>query len=233
MTMENDIVLRCEKLQFGHERPLCAPLDWEVHAGEIWAVAGSNGCGKTTLLRTLLGFLRPLSGTLERTKSCSYLAQSAESLVAPARVEDVVYLGAETGLSGLIPFYRRRFAKTVERLLDSFELRSLRNRSIHETSPGERQRTLLAQSIVRSPELVCLDEATSAMDPQHTRDSFAYLVEYARQSRCAVVAISHSLYAQIDQFTHLLAFTDGRCMAGKRDEVLAQCPSLGRPQKEA
>ena len=136
------------------------------------------------------------------------------------RVEDVVALGAESGMSGFIPFYRRRFDKAVQELMTTFELEHLKTRSFHEISPGERQRTLLAQAMVRHPELVCLDEATSAMDPQHTHDSFGYLVAYARENACAIVAISHSLYAQLDQVTHLLVFSEGKCFCGKRDEIL-------------
>ncbi|MBQ1265662.1 MAG: ATP-binding cassette domain-containing protein [Proteobacteria bacterium] len=222
----SDVVLSTVNLEFGHDTPLCEPLNWQVHSGEIWAIAGTNGCGKTTLLRTILGFLPPQGGHITMTSSISYIAQTTEMRAVPMRVEDIIYMGAETRLSGLIPFYRRRFIKKVDALIHTFELDHLRKRSFHEISPGERQRTLLAQSIVRSPELICLDEATSAMDPQHTHDSFEYLVKQAKEQNCAIIAISHSLYAQLDQVTHLLVFSEGKCFSGKREDMMKQHKAL-------
>lgn len=207
-------VLKCKDLLFGYGDPLCIPLTWEVQPGEIWAVAGSNGCGKTTLMRTILKFLKPLGGSVEVNGSCAYIAQTPELDIMPARVRDIVGFGLETGMSGFKPFHVFRQRKKIDEMLEAFDLMPLKNRSIHEISPGERQRAMMAGAIVRRPTLLFLDESTSAMDPVHTHDSFETLVKLAKENDGAVVAISHSLHAQLDLVTHLLVLRDGQYEAG-------------------
>ncbi len=203
-------VLSCKKLEFGRDRALTPPLDWEVNSGEFWAVVGPNGCGKSTLIDTILGILPAFDGTYERTRSCSHVAQIPdETNTAPARVVDVVSIGLERGLSWLIPFHRHKYAAQIDIMLDTFELTSLKQRQFSELSPGERQRVLLAQALVGSPELIVLDEAASAMDPVHAKTTMAQLARIASQNNIAVIAITHHLDTQIDAVSHILRFTPG------------------------
>ena len=198
----------CRSLTFGRHRALMPPLDWTVKPGECWAVTGENGCGKTTLIKTILGFLKPISGSFEAVSPRAYVAQVSEAAsTAPARIRDIVAQGLESGLSGLMPFYAWRRRKTIDDALKDFDLTDIQKRDISRVSVGQKQRALLARAFVRRPAVVFLDEATSAMDPTHAKSVFAHLAELCKSSNCAVIAVSHSLATHIESMTHELRFT--------------------------
>ncbi len=214
-------ILETERLSFGREKPLTAPLSWQVEPGEIWAIIGENGCGKSTLLKTLLGFLPPLGGSCHLTPNRAYFAQLGDAAnIAPATVSDVVALGLESGSSVWRPFYYRRHRAQIEEVLKAFNLTELQNRSFHEISPGERQRALLAQALVRFPQLLLLDEATAAMDKRHAALILELLAKYSREHELAVVAVSHHLEQKPAAFTHILAFHEGTFYQGTKEAVL-------------
>ncbi len=215
--------VECKDLQFGYVQALKPALNWTVKPKEFWAIIGENGCGKTTLFKTLLGQLRPFSGSIHVAPRCSYIAQTGEhAATMPARVCDVVSIGVEEGFSSLKPFYRFKYKKDIANAIRAFELESMQKRQFSDLSQGEKQRVQLAQAIVRSPSLILLDEATSAMDPVHARESFRLLNEQMNEQNMSVVAISHSMTFHHDYITHVLAFIEDGFLMGTRDEVLSK-----------
>lgn len=207
----SEACLTCKALTFGYGEPLSEPLDWEVKPGEFWAVAGPNGCGKTTLFKTLLGFLKPVDGRVVCTDSCAYVAQLSDELfAAPARVCDVVCIGLDRRQTWFKPFYRRGQRSALSEVLSSFELEDLKNRQVGEISPGERQRVLMAQALISRPKLVFLDEAASAMDPKHAVMAYQKMAEAVENTQASVIAITHHLDVLEDLATHILRFDQGK-----------------------
>ena len=193
--MSDPALLNATALRVGYGgRPLLPPLDFEIQAGETWALVGRNGSGKTTLLRTILGLLPPVSGSVERRPGLrvSYVPQRGDDdLSVPQRVLDAVRAGAERGWSFLRWGTSAATSRAVREALESTQTAELRRAPLDELSVGQRQRVLVARALASSPALLVLDEPTSALDAE-TEASFLALLERLRADRgLALVVVSH------------------------------------------
>ncbi len=180
-------------------------ISFSVAAGDYLGIVGPNGCGKSTLVRALLGLAPPSQGrvTLFGTEQpafrqwerIGYLPQRLRFLNPqfPATVEEVAALG----LLGAKRFPKRLSADDHRRIgaaLERMGIVHLRRRLIGELSGGQQQRALLARALVSDPELLILDEPTTALDPE-TRDGFyALLRELNRERGTAIVLITHDTW---------------------------------------
>lgn len=203
------LLLACRSLVIGHAgRAIAPPVELEIRAGELWVVAGKNGSGKTTWVRTLLGLLSPVSGAVEPRnpppRRCFLSQRHAFEAGYPLISRDVVAMGLERG-----GVFSSRSAGGTERVARSLELcdaADLAERSFHELSEGQKQRVLLARVHVSEPELAVLDEPTSAMDADSERSAWRRLKEVQTHSRAAFVVVTHSLALAAEYADRALVF---------------------------
>jgi len=215
-------------VQIGHRgTPILPPISLEIRPGEVWAFVGRNGSGKTTLMRTALGLLPPIGGTLERDPSATfaYVPQRASlDPSVPMRVLDYVRGGADVGLSFLDPLHGWRRRQEVRRALERTNTLALARRRLVELSEGQKQRVLIARALVTGPTLVVLDEPTSAMDPVNEAAVFDLLLGLRDEGDVAIVVASHTMSFVPRYATHC-AFLDREpeplVRVGAADEVLA------------
>lgn len=195
-------------------------VTFEVAAGDYVGVVGPNGSGKSTLIRCILGLARPDSGTVtlfgtERSRfdawqRIGYLPQGLQHFNPhfPATVAEVVALGLLAGR----PFPRRvggGDAGAVERVLELMGIGAIRARLVGELSGGLRQRVLLARALVNEPELLVLDEPTTALDPE-TRESFYEIIQELNRSRgTTVILVTHDS-GSIGRYASRLLYLDKR-----------------------
>lgn len=220
-------LLSLRQLRVGyHGRAILPPVDLEVRAKEMWALLGRNGAGKTTLLRTLLGLLPPVEGRLERRPGLriGYVPQRSEmDLSVPARVIDIVRTGRDRSWSFLSPFSRQADREATERALEDARVSELSRTPFADLSEGQKQRVLLARALVTSPELLVLDEPTSAMDQKNEEAVFALLESLRDERGLALLVVTHDLEWACRAPSHA-AFVDkdeGTALIGERAEVLA------------
>lgn len=190
-------LLTCTALGVGYRgRPILPPIDLRIARGEIWAVIGRNGSGKTSFMRTVLGLLPPISGELHRANanlSFAYLAQrqSFDELY-PLLVRDIVGMGLERGDTWRRP--RHAEARThIAKALARCDATDLAERPFRQLSEGQKQRVLFARVAVGEPDLALLDEPTSAMDLVAERGAFELIARLSRELGMAVVIVSHYL----------------------------------------
>jgi len=169
-----EALLRCEEVSFHYDDLLALDrVSFTVDRGEKVALLGSNGCGKSTLLRVLAILYKPSSGAIylegEKIKKSDrrirqkigILFQNPDSMIFnPTVFDEIAFSLKEFG-----------FDEVEERVLDiakRFEIEHLLEKSPLKLSGGEKQKVMLAAILVYEPEVLLLDEPTSAMDPKTT-----------------------------------------------------------------
>lgn len=178
--------------------PVLRGLDLEVASG-VTAVLGSSGCGKTTLLRAVAGFVTPEAGTI--SVAGAEVVGAGRSI--PARRRGIGYVPQEGALFphlsvgrnvafGLPRAQRRGSATVVAEALAMVELdAAMAERYPHELSGGQQQRVALARALAPRPSLVLLDEPFSSLDAGLREETGRAVVRALRAAEAAAVLVTH------------------------------------------
>jgi iron complex transport system ATP-binding protein len=203
-------------------------VSWEIHAGEHWVVLGPNGAGKTTLLRIAALYLHPTTGTVDvlgqrlgRTDVRTLrerIAFSSPALAArlePSMTATEVVMTAR--YAALAPWWHRYTDADRARagsLLERFHCASVAEHKFPTLSAGERQRVLLARTLMNEPDIVLFDEPTAGLDLGGREELVADLTAWARDpDRPPLVLVTHHLEEIPPGFTHALVLAHGRVAA--------------------
>jgi iron complex transport system ATP-binding protein len=205
-------------------RTLVADVSFALERGELLAVLGRNGVGKSTLLATALGDFEPIAGTValqgrppaslparERARLAAVLPES-EALPYDFPVRHVVELGRYAHL-GLFAAPRDADRAAVERAVATAGIGALLDRGINELSAGERQRVLLARVLAQEPELVLLDEPTAHLDPGRQIDVMAMLRRLVDERKIGALAVLHDPNLASRFADRVLLLGEGRVLA--------------------
>ena len=193
-------VIQLHNVSFAYDgQEVLQNVNLELDRGAFLAIVGPNGGGKTTLIKLLLGLLRPNRGRVvvlgqdpaEVTPNVGYVPQHSEFEASfPITVRDVVLLGLARSKR------RRRSSRPGQddpavSALASVEMSDHADRRFDTLSGGQRQRVLVARAMVSSPELLLFDEPTANIDPQGKICLFDILAKLSRS--ITVVLVSHDL----------------------------------------
>ena len=157
-----------------HNEIILDNISLEIKKGDYVALIGPNGGGKTTLIKLILGLLKPTSGDIIlKTNKIGYVPQYTNfSLDVPIRVIDVVLQGI---LSKFKFFYNKEDKKIALEKLALVGMENFSNKKISDLSGGQRQRVLIARALVSEPEILILDEPTSAIDIKGQKEIYKIL----------------------------------------------------------
>jgi zinc transport system ATP-binding protein len=221
-------LVRAEALVVGRSgRALLPPIDFAIGAGEVIAVVGRNGAGKTTFALTLLGLVPPLSGRVVRGRPglrMAYVPQvSGLDDALPIRAREWVAFGMLRGHAFLGPWLRARERAIVDAALEAAGAAALANVPLRDLSEGQKQRVVLARLMASDPELAVLDEPTAAMDAPAQQLAFAELTGLAAERGAAIVVVTHALSTASLHADRILVLDRerGAVVAGTRAEVTA------------
>lgn len=219
-------------------RAILDTVTWTVGASERWVVLGRNGCGKSTLMKIASLYLHPSSGevdvlgeTLGRTDVRSLrkrigVASSgmADQLRSDLIAADVVMTAKNAALETWWHTYDDADRQRARDCLERMEIGRLADRSFATLSSGEKQRVLLARTLMPEPGLLILDEPTAGLDLAGREDLVRTLgVLAVGVDTPATVLVTHHVEEIPEGFTHVLMLRDGRVLsAGTLDDVLTE-----------
>lgn len=209
-------------------------LNFKVERGSRWAVLGRNGCGKTTLLKTLAGLYAQDSGTI--TLGGEILdtiprAQLARSLGILFQEQDTLFPGTvlEAALIGRHPYLGPWRWETEDDIaqarsaLAQVGLAGKESRTLSTLSGGERQRLAIATLLTQAPELYLLDEPSTHLDLYHQIHILRILRELSRGGDKALIMVLHDINLAARFCDHaLLLFGSDALVHGPIDEVLTE-----------
>jgi ABC-type Mn2+/Zn2+ transport system ATPase subunit len=222
-TEDHEVIVKTTDLRLGYgQRVVLAQVNVEIRAGEFWFFLGPNGEGKTTLLRAMLGMIRPQAGQLwvhsglGHRERIGFVPQRCDiNPTLPTTVREFVLLG-------LVGIHTDRNDETLrlEWALDKVGLSGLGGKDYWSLSGGQRQRALVARALVRRPSVLILDEPTNGLDLAAEDTVLRFLAELHRQDRQTVLFVTHNLAIAARYATHIALFHAGEVEAGPRQEVL-------------
>jgi len=224
-------MIEAANLQFGYgQRVVFSDLSFSVNAGDMVALLGANGTGKTTLLNVVAGLRRAQKGRLAlngrdltiwtRQELSRYVALVPQLLELPFafRVKEIVaqgrvpYTGPFGGLS-------KHDHDVIERAMEATDVSVLKDRVFSELSGGERQRVKLAIGLAQEPKLMLLDEPTQHLDIGRQIELVA-LLRRLNEGGITIIAAIHDLHVARENFSRAMLLTNGSCLCGPTAELL-------------
>ncbi len=197
-------------------------VDLQIRPGEFWCFLGPNGEGKTTLIKALLGALRPRIGRIDarpdvfKRQRVSYVPQRLELNDAlPTTVTEFVC----AGLVG-VPTSSQTRTNRLAKVLELVGLTQLKDRSFWAMSGGQQQRALLARALIRDPGLLVVDEPTAGLDLRAAQAVLDVLTDLHTRYQLTVVFVTHDLQIAADRATHAALFRSGRVAAGPVQDTM-------------
>ncbi len=218
-------LLTCKNLSLGYDaKEILHGLSFSIDSGDYLCIVGENGSGKSTLIRTILGLLPPVHGTVLagdglKQNEIGYLPQ--QTVVQrdfPAYVKEIVLSGCQ-GRCGLRPFYSKTEKKLAAQAMDKMGIPHLANRCYRELSGGQQQRVLLCRAFCATQKMLLLDEPVSGLDPKVTEEMYRLIGELNSRDGIAVVMVTHDIVAAVTYASHILHI-GGEVFFGTKQEYL-------------
>jgi iron complex transport system ATP-binding protein len=214
------------------DKSILLDLSFSVSGGEFFVIIGPNGAGKTSLLKVLAGLQKPDQGSvIVKGKNISqYRRRNLSQIMAivpqqievgfPFTVADTVVMGRSPhlgilGMEGENDFY------IAGEAMKFTEVAHLADRKLYQLSGGELQRVIIARAICQQPEIILLDEPTTALDPAHQLKIMDLMEKFRREQGTTVIMVSHDLNLASMYGDRLLLLKEGRVIkTGEPAEVL-------------
>ena len=234
--LEKHIILTSENLKIGYQQKkrqtvVADNINLAIQKGTFVALIGKNGIGKSTLLRTLTGVQKQLTGSVNLNEKDLNSYSNKElatklSLVLTERLPE-----SQLTVFELIALGRQPYTNWIDSLSDvdlqkinlainQTEIDHLKDKRFHELSDGQLQRVLIARALAQDTEMIILDEPTAHLDLHHTIKIFNLLKKLVNQTQKTIVISTHQINLALDLADELIVMTNDTISSGKTQDLI-------------
>lgn len=219
-------MIKFENVSFGYEKeiPVIKNLSFSINDGDTIGLIGANGAGKSTIMKLLLGLLQHKGHIIvdslevekknypEIRKKLGYVLQDSDNqMFMPTVYEDMMFAPMNYG------FTRDEAEKRVDETLKKLGLMELKHRHNHKISGGEKRMAAIATILAMDPEVILMDEPSTALDPMNRRT----LINTIKQLPQTKIIASHDLDMILETCNRVILLNHGEIVAdGKTKELL-------------
>jgi len=211
-------------------REVLHDVAFSLRAGELTGLIGSNGAGKTTIFRVILGLQAPTAGKVllsghprpRRNRLIGYVPQSIDlDRDVPLRARDLVALGLDGDRFG-VPLPSRARRQSVDDMLEAVDAKSFADARVGNLSGGELQRILIAHALISHPRLLLLDEPLANLDIRSEQEVVTLVSRIAKEQRVAVLISAHEMNPLLPVMDRVVYVAAGRAASGSTEEVVRE-----------
>ncbi|GAA0588968.1 metal ABC transporter ATP-binding protein [Virgibacillus siamensis] len=223
-------IVSMENITYAYEnKTVLNQINFEIPTGAFMGLVGPNGGGKTTLIKLILGLLKPDQGTirlfggpLEKLKARSkigFVSQKANSFNKgfPATVFEVVSMGL-TAKVGYFSFLKPKHKEQILHAIDQVGMREYAYENIGTLSGGQQQRIFIARSLVSEPELLILDEPTVGVDYENVKRFYELLHRLNDENNITLLLVTHDTGTMTEHATDIVCLNKTLHFHGKPEE---------------
>lgn len=190
-------LIKLANVSLGYNKPILKGINMEIESGDFICIVGPNGSGKSTLIKSILGLIKPLKGkiTFENIAPnfIGYMPQETKvDSNFPASVSEIVLSGA-LNKKGLISFYDKSDTLSMENSLALLGITSLKDKCFNQLSGGQRQKVLLARSLVSTNKMLILDEPSNNLDSKSKKELYEILKDLNENHKITILMVTHDL----------------------------------------
>ena len=181
-----------------------------IQSHKMITILGPNGAGKSTLVKLVLGLIKPTKGTVEKRANLTigYVPQSLKlDMTLPITVSRFIRLNDNIDHDEVLA------------ILEQVKASKLINKSMHQLSGGEMQRVLLAQALIKKPQLLILDEPTQGVDINGQILLYDLIAKVKEVQKCGILMVSHDLHLVMAKTDEVICINQHVCCSGTPERV--------------
>lgn len=210
-------LLEVNNLSFSYgENKVLDNISFSIEEGDYIGIIGPNGSAKSTLLKLVLGLLKPNSGEIKLLdkdinkfddfESVGYISQNVRDFnkMFPGTVEEIVSLNLKNKLFG------KKNKNKVEEVLKIVDMYDFKDRKIGNLSGGQKQRVFIARAILNNPKILFMDEPLVGVDIESQKNFYEIMDKLNKKYNMTLVMISHDIDIIIEKANKLLLLDDGK-----------------------
>ena len=225
------MILEVNNLSFSYsKKEILNNVSFKLDEGEIVAILGKNGVGKTTLLEILLSIKKAKTGSiiLNNKNLEEYGSKEKAKLIAyvPQILDETSLTVFDFLLLGRMPYFNmfpsKEDKEEVFKIIKEFNLEEIANHSMTEVSGGERQLVSIARTMLTKPKILILDEPTSALDVQNTKKVLHILEILVKRENVSILISMHDINEALAISNRLLMFKEGSILFDIKPNMISE-----------